>query len=141
MASGRIRARPTQIDLTGPFFEYDPVKTLSENVQTMMEAFAREGEAEAKLLAAPHRKSGAFYDGIKGRVRSVAGKHWLRTAVVSETHVYDWKARGARGFQGRAEAQYRGGKLEAKYHMFRTTATRLRRSRAVNQAELTKGMN
>ena len=126
-------ARPTTIDLSGPFFEKDPVKTLSENVQTMLEAVAKEGESDVAAQAAGHQKSGAFYRGIEGRVRSVAGKHWLRTAVVSETHVYPWPGGGSK--------QYRGGKLEAKYHMFRTTATRLRRSRAVNQAELTKGMN
>jgi hypothetical protein len=126
-------ARATTIVLSGPFFEKDPAKTLSQNVQTMLEAVAQEGESDVKAQAAGHQRTGAFYNGIEGRVRSVSGKHWLRTAVVSETHVYPWPNGGAK--------QYRGGKLEAHYHMFRTTASRLRRSRAVNQAELTKGMN
>ena len=125
--------RPTTIDLSGPFFDKDPARTLSENVQDMLEAFAQEGEGDVEAQATAHQRTGAFLGGIEGRVRSVAGRHWLRTAVISETHVYPWPGGGSK--------QYRGGKLEAKYHMFRTTTTRLRRSRAVNTAELTRGMN
>jgi hypothetical protein len=126
-------ARATSIDLSGPFFQGDPAKKLSDNIQTMLEAIAKEGEADVKAQAASHRRSGAFYAGIEGRVRSLGGRHWLRTAVISQTHVYAWPSGGSK--------QYRGGKLEAKYHMFSTTASRLRRSRAVNRAELTKGLN
>ena len=125
--------RATTIDLSGPFFEQDPTRTLSKNIQTMLEAVEEEGAADVEAQAASHQRTGAFYAGIEGRVRSVAGKHWLRTAVISETHVYPWPGGGSK--------QYRGGKLEARYHMFRTTASRLRRARAVNTAELTKGMN
>lgn len=123
----------TTISLSGPFFERDPAKTLSENIQTMLEAVAEEGERDVKAQAASHIYTGAFQAGVEGRVRSIAGKHWLRTAVVSQTHVYRWPNGGPK--------QYRGGKLEARYGMFKRTATRLRSSAAVNRAELTKGMN
>lgn len=122
----------TTIDLSGPFFQGDPGKKLSDNIQTMLEAVAKEGERDVKAQASSHVYTGAFLGGIKGRVHSEGGRHWLRTAVVSQTHVYPWPNGGNR--------QYRGGKLEARYHMFRTTASRLRRSAAVNRAELTKGM-
>lgn len=122
----------TRISLSGPFFQKDPAKTLEQNIQAMLEAVAREGEQDVTAQAAGHQRTGAFYAGIEGRVRSIRGRHWLATAVVSQSHVYPWPGGGSR--------QYRGGKLEARYHMFRRTASRLRRSRAVNQAELTKGM-
>lgn len=122
----------TTIDVSGPFFQGDPAKKLAANIQTMLEAVAKEGEADVKAQAAGHMYTGAFFRGIQGRVHSLGGKHWRVTAVVSQTHVYPWPNGG--------QAQYRGGKLEARYHMFRTTASRLRRSSAVNRAELTKGM-
>lgn len=123
----------TTIDLSGPFFAYDPVKRYSENVITMLEAFAREGEEDLRAQASPYSDSGAFVGGIEGRVRSLAGKQWRATAVISQTHVYPWKGGGVK--------QYRGGKHEARHGFFRKTKSRLNRSRAVNKAELTKGMN
>ena len=123
----------TTIDLSGPFFQYDPRKRLGENIERMLAAVAEEGEQDVKAQAASHQVTGTFYGGIRGRVASLAGKHWRRTAVVSQTAVYPWPGGGAK--------QYRGGKLEARYHWFRKTKTRLNRSRAVNTAELTKGMN
>lgn len=129
----------TTIDLTGPFFEKDPAKTVRQNVRVMMEAMAREAESDVK--AQIPSKSGETARGIRGRVQSLAGKPWAVTMVVSQQRAFPWKHMGTRGFVGRGEAVYRGGKLEAKLHMFRRTAGRLRRSRAVNTAELTKGLN
>ena len=127
-----VRAVST-IDLSGPFFQYDPRKRLSENIQTMLEAVAEEGEQDVRAqVAAAGYAGGNFYEGVTGRVRSIGGKHWLRTAVVSQTHVYPWPNGG--------QKQYRGGKLEARRGVFRKTKSRLNRSRAVNAAELTKGM-
>lgn len=120
------------VELFGPFFQGDPGKKLTVNVQDMLEAVAKEGEAEVKAASQGHVYTGAFLAGIEGRVHSLGGKHWLRTAVVSQTHVYRWPNGGAK--------QYRGGKLEARVHMFRSTANRLRRSAAVARANLTKGM-
>lgn len=123
----------TTIDLSGPFFQSDPRKRLGQNIEAMLEAIAAEGEADVKAQAAAHRDTGRFYEGIKGRVVSLSGKHWRRTAVVSQTNVYPWPNGG--------QKQYRGGKLEARHGFFRKTKNRLNRSRAVNRAELTKGMN
>lgn len=123
----------TTIDLSGPFFTYDPTKRLARNIEAMMAAVAEEGETDVAAQAAAHQKTGRFYEGVVGRVSSLAGKPWHKTAVISQTAVYPWPNGGPK--------QYRGGKLEAKYGFFRKTKSRLNRSRAVNRAELTKGMN
>lgn len=122
----------TTIDLSGPFFESDPRKRLGENIRTMLDALAAEGEADVKAQAASHQRTGSFVKGVQGRTRARSGKRWYLTAVVSQTHVYAWPNGGPK--------QYRGGELEARYGFFRKTKARLNRSRAVNAAELTKGM-
>lgn len=123
----------TTIDLSGPFFKHDPVKRFSQNVIAMLEAYAAEGERDVKAQAQPHSLSGDFADGVVGRVKALGGKQWRATAVISQTHVYPWKNGGPK--------QYRGGKHEARHGFFRKTRSRLNRSRAVNRAELTKGLN
>lgn len=132
----------TSVELSGPFFEYDPAKRLGENIETMMAAIAREGEEDVQSrVASAGYAGGPFYRGIRGRVRSMTGRRWYRTAVVSQTYVYPWGVHGSRGFSGRGEAEYRGGKLEARHKFFRKTTTRLRKARAVNYAELARGLN
>ena len=124
----------TSIDLSGPFFRYDPVKTFSANQIDMLEAFAAEGQEDVQTqVAAAGYGGGNFYEGVVGRVKALSGKQWRATAVISQTHVYPWAGGG--------QKQYRGGKLEARHGFFRKTKSRLGRSRAVNRAELTKGMN
>lgn len=127
----------TKISKTGPLFEHDPEKTFAENARTMLEAVAEEGQADARARSQAHRKTGAFEGGIHGRVESLHGKDWYRNAVISQQHVYPWG--NHRG--GRSQAQYRGGRLEARYHIFSATARALRAARAVNAAELTKGIS
>lgn len=118
------------VDLSGPFFQRDPGKTLYANIGRMLEGLAEEGE---RLVQSRYPVfSGDGKAGVRGRVRSLTGKKWAVTAVISQTHVYPWPSGGAK--------QYRGGKTEARHHMFRDTARALRRSRAVLSANLTKGL-
>lgn len=124
-------ARPTSISLTGPFFKQQPSKTFRQNVRLMLEAMAEEGQEDVKVQYPV--LTGAGQAGVVGRVHSLSGRPWALTMVISEQHVYPWPHGG--------QKQYRGGRTEAKHHMFRTTAGRLRRSRAVNKAELAKGLN
>jgi len=124
-------AKPTTIVLTGPFFKAQPSKTFRQNVRLMLEAMAKEGEEDVKVQYPV--LTGAGQAGVVGRVRSLSGRPWALTMVISEQHVYPWPHGGMK--------QYRGGKTEAKRHMYRTTASRLRKSRAVNNAELAKGLN
>jgi len=123
-------ARPTTIDLSGPFFTRDPRRTFRSNARAMLEAMAREGEQDVKVQFPVY--TGAGQAGVRGRVAALSGRPWAVTMVVSQQHVYPWPGGGPK--------QYRGGRLEARKHMFRTTAGRLRRAKAINMAELVKGL-
>ncbi len=126
----------TTIDMTGPFFTRDPRKTFRANIRVLMKAIAEEGEADVKAQIGPHNRTGKTQAGVVGRVTALTGKTWAVTAVVSQTRVFPWKVHR----NSRAQAIYRGGRLEAKVHMFRRTTGRLRRARAINRVELTRGM-
>jgi len=125
-----VARQSLQIDLSGPLFKADPKKTLRENMRRMLQGLAEEGE-EAVRQGWPVL-TGAGREGTKGRVASLSGKPWQLTAVISAQHVYDWPNGGAK--------QYRGGKAEARRHMFSRAAGALRRARAVLAADLTKGL-
>lgn len=127
-----------KVQLTGPLFAPDAGVRLGLNIRKMMEAVAAEGDAVAS--ARSPRKTGALVGGIVGRARSESGRPWMLTAVVSGTHAYSWRDKGARGFTGRAQAEYHGGKAEARYRMFRATTQQLQRARAVLAANLTAGL-
>lgn len=118
------------IDLSGPFFQKDPTLTLRGNIRKMMAGVAQEGEAAVQATYPVF--TGQGQRGVEGRTNSLSGKAWMATAVISQTHVYPWKNGGAK--------QYRGGKSEARHHMFRSAYRQLNRSRAVLRANLTEGI-
>lgn len=123
----------TTVVRTGPFFEHDPAKTFRQNAEVMMEGIAAAGEREAKSLATPYRRTGAFLEGIRGRTHRLDGSPFKDpSAVVSQTHVYPWP--------GGAPKQYRGGRLESSWHIFRLTRSRVGVVSKLNQAELLKGL-
>lgn len=128
-----------RVSFSGPLFAPDADKTLRENIRRMMQAMADEGAATVQ--ARSPRYTGAFIAGVKGRTQAVKGNKWALTAVVSQTHVYPWKNKGARGFSGRSQAEYRGGKVEARYRMFRAVTNMLRSGAKALKADLTKGLN
>lgn len=125
-----LRAKES-VELAGPFFEKDPAKTIRANIRDMLEQLARRMEQDVRDHS-PTGPTGNFREGITGRVASLSGRPWFMSAVVSQQHVYPWPGGG--------RAEYRGGKLERKYHMFRRTASRVRSMREVLNAELTKGL-
>lgn len=133
-----LRAKES-IELAGPFFEKDPAKTIRANIRDLLEQLARRMEQDVRDHS-PTGPTGNFREGITGRVASLSGRPWFLSAVVSQQHVYPWGERGTQGGPANARAQYRGGKLEAKYHMFRRTASRARGMREVLSAELVKGL-
>lgn len=125
------------VDLSGPFFTKDPAKTFRENVRRMLEGLAEEGANTVRAAwpkgstpADPHPGAGAA--GTIGRIKSLSGKPWAMTAVVSATFVYPWPHGG--------QKQYRGGKAEARVGMFRRTANAMRSSRTVLAANLVEGL-
>lgn len=127
-----------EVDLTGPFFTADVAKTLRENMRQALEGLAEEGERLVKSQFPVYTGRGRA--GVVGRVKSLDGRPWFLTAVVSQQYVYPWGKHGLRGFAGRSQAEYRGGKLEAQRKMFRRTATAMRRSVKILRANLTKGL-
>jgi hypothetical protein len=142
MARGATRITTT-IDLSGPFFAKDVKKTFLENVHTMLEAIAEEGESDVRAQLVAGQSSRAEIRRLKGervsshavgRVKSLAGKNWRYTAVIS---VNNSGFTREEGISLMAAASY----LEGKTRAFRKTSTRLRRAKAINQAELTKGLS
>ena len=124
-----VRPKVT-IDLSGPFFERDPGRTVRGNIREMLEGLAEEGERIVTSLWPV--LTGAGRAGTRGRAESLAGKPWFLHAVVSATHIYPWPGGGPK--------QYRGGRVEAKVGMFRRTATAIRSSRAM-LSDLTLGLD
>lgn len=120
------------IELEGPFFTHDPGLTLRGNIRKMMAGIAAEGEAAVKAVY-PVGPTGRGRAGVVGRVASLTGKPWMASAVISETHVYPWP-------HG-SQKQYRGGKTERKYHMWRNTYRALQSSRTVLRADLGVGVS
>lgn len=131
----------TTIDLSGPFFTKDVTKTLNENIVLMLEAVAEEGELDVRdqLVATQEgrlpisRLGDRVSDHVRGRVVSLASKHWQRTAVISVNNS------GFGPYEGRS-LMAAASKVEGATHAFRRTTSRLKRARAVNRAELMKGL-
>lgn len=132
----------TSIDKTGPFFTHDPAKTFRQNARVMLEAVAAEGQEDVRVQLRAGESTRApinllrdrVADHAIGRVRSLSGKRWALTAVISVNNS---------GFSRREgiSLMAAAASVERRFHPFRRTASRLRSARAVNQAELAKGMN
>jgi hypothetical protein len=117
------------VKFEGPFFESDPAKVFADNVQDFMQRVADAGEADvrARLSAYPRKTHGRRTEGrdpvqsyIEGRVRSLGGKRWRKTAVVSPVP----RSLGRAGVISlRAATAY----IERNRHPFRSTRTAIRR--------------
>ena len=125
-----------KVQLSGPFFWPNADDTLRKNIRGMMAAVADEG-ARAVKQRAP-RYTGALAEGVEPRTSGRT--RWAVTAAVVASHISPWGVHGSRGFSGRAQAQYRGGKAEARYRMFKGVTYQLRAARAVMAANITKGL-
>lgn len=133
----------SNISKTGPFFTKDPAKTFRQNIRVMMDALAAEGEADVRgqLQAGEGSRyplGGGIRPGrvsahVKGRTHALTGKRWAVSAVVSVN---------ASGLNARQaiKLQAAGSVVEAETHAFRRTRGRIARARAVNRAELLKGI-
>lgn len=132
----------TEIDLTGPFFTRDPKKTFRRNVREMMASVAELAEADVKAQLAQGEGSRKPMRGITpsrvsghviGRTRSLRGKPWAVTAVVSVNNSGFTKRQGTTLMAAASE-------LEGRLKVFRRTTSRLRRASKVTVAELLKGL-
>jgi hypothetical protein len=120
------------VDLSGPFFQKDPAKTILQNEARMMVGLAAEGE---KMVHAGWTNSIRGNRGVVGRAMSMRGNPWKFHATVTPEFVYPWP-KGA-------PKQYRGGRNKMRTRAFRDATYRMRA--AVMQvafawADLTKGL-
>ena len=132
----------TTIDLSGPFFRKDPRKTFRQNAREMLARVAEEAEADVKAQLQQGESARAPMRGIHpvrvsghviGRVKSLKGKAWALTAVVSVNNSGFTKRQGTTLMASAAV-------LERRTHAFRRTTSRLRRSKKANMTELLKGL-
>jgi hypothetical protein len=139
---------PQRISMTvlpkGAWFERDPEKTFDANVEEMLAAIAEEGETELKAVlrsGAGSREplswsrkagTGARVSGfVHGRV--AGNVPWHRWAAISPFDKANDDRRAIATYAAAAE-------IQRTTHAFSTVASRLRRSRAAQLAELTRGL-
>ena len=138
----------TQIEYTGPFFARDPKLTFRQNIRRVMDAIAEwgEGEVRAQMAGIGTGRTARSY---RGRTRSLAGKRWAVTAVVSpstqglgRSEAISLMAAAHEIEYGHAPARLRGqplGRGKGR-HIVSRVARALRRFRDRLQAELLKGI-
>lgn len=134
--SPRASVVGVEVELVGPFFKIDPRKTFRANAKVLLTAIAEEGEKEVKARSPFYTgdkgdPSAHIRDDITGRTKSLRGKPWALTAVVSSLfhmrHTYNGKHYGY------------GLKLERKYRFFRRGVSVIRKQRR-EAMQLLKGM-
>lgn len=128
--------------LSGPFFTKDPRLTFRQNLRTMLEALASEGERSVKQILAGGESGRApiarlpghrVSEYVIGRVRALSGKRWAVTAVVSVNNSRFTPTEGI-------SLMAAGSRVESQTHAFRRVASAMRSSRAVLAANLTEGL-
>lgn len=133
----------SKIDLSGPFFAKDPSITFRKNIRVMTAAMAVEGEADVRQQYASGQSSRApisrgvvptrVSGHVVGRVTSEGGTPFAVTAIISvNPH--------GLGTQQSVALMAAYSRVEKLTKGSRRTTTKLRQSRAVNQAELTRGL-
>lgn len=128
--------RAFRVDFKGPFFQRDPIKMVKANITAMMDALGQEGERDVRsqIAALPMAHStGHTAAHVRGRVRSLTGKPWKATAVVSVQVAGMTRAKAIR-------TKAAASSIEGRWHPFRKTTAAMKRSRAVIAADLTKGL-
>lgn len=131
----------TSVTFSGGFFRRDPGATLTANIQRIMAAVAAEAAAnvQQRLRAGQSGREPISLLGnrvaehVVGRVKSLSGKPWLATAVISVNNSGYGRAEGISLMAAASE-------VESRTRAFRSTYLELRRSRAVLAANLTEGI-
>lgn len=157
----------TTLSMTGPFFQHDPKKTFRQNIRVAMKAVAEEAakdiiaqmEADAGGRKPISGRGGIRVNRATGRARvrgqggadpSVAGHRVSEFVEAYTTGVrsgHPWQVTSRvhirnKGLtiQGGISLHAAASRLEGRLHMFRKTTNRMRRAKAINQAELLKGL-
>ena len=125
-----------EVELSGPFFTRDPRKTFRGNARVLLTAIAEEGEKATKARAPYYTGAGGdpdahIRDYIQGRMKSLTGKPWVLTSVVSSLfHRYNT-------YNGRHYGY--GQRLERKTRFFRRGIATIRKQRR-EATQLLKGL-
>ena len=101
------------IELTGPFFVGDPVKTYRQNIRALQDRIAAVGQTEVRARLLPGSSADAIRSRIIGRTSSREGRRWATYAVVSlDLSGLDRPAaqKAMAQFSGRHKAITRGGR-------------------------------
>lgn len=129
------------ITLDGPFFTKDPAKTFRQNVRVLMDAIAAEGEEDVRAQLRQGQGSRApifalndrVSDHAIGRTRSLTGRRWAVSAVISVNNSGFTKKEGT-------SLMAAASSVEQRTRAFKRTTSRLRRAKAINSAELLRGL-
>jgi hypothetical protein len=131
------------IKYSGPFFARDVKKTFRANARDLVTAIAEDGERMVKdnLTPGNGRVTGRYADAVEGRAKSLSGKKWALTAVVTSTrHLEMPNFRGygtflETGLRGKVMSSFRG------LWVYKRVANALRRGSKAARADLVKGLN
>jgi hypothetical protein len=131
------------VEYSGPLFKNDVRKTFRQNARDLVSAIAEDGEGlvKAELTVGNGRLTGRYADAVQGRIRSLSGKKWALTAVVTSTrHLEMPNFRGygtflETGRRGKVQSTFRG------LWVYKRVASLLRRRSKAARADLTKGLN
>ena len=129
----------SSIALDGPFFRNDPGKTFRQNARAMMEAVAKEGAKDVTGRMGNGRSRAPVSIGggtVADRVVPLVAFNGQLGDVTAVVLV------ATKGLSRREAIAVRaaGSEVETQTHAFRQMTTRMRRARAINQAELLKGI-
>lgn len=120
------------VDFSGPWFEHDPAALFGENVERLMKEMAEFGERDVKARIGSIG-TGRTRDSYRGRVVSLSGKKWHRTAVVSPSTA---GLSRKQAISLMAAASY----IEGRYHPVRRAMADVRRFKRDLETKALKGL-
>lgn len=130
----------TYVELSGPFFQRDPGKTLYRNIGDMLEKLAAEMQAGVQSDIASHAAEMPAYTGwthdhaIGYTTSRVTGKRWALWAAVGEVTAGMDKKTAIRTKAAAAT-------IEKRFHPYRRVKSAVYHARAILSADLAKGMD
>lgn len=126
----------SSISLKGAFFQHDPARTFVENLHEMARAMADEGAVD---VAARMRGSRAPISLVGGEVADLVTPMVKGGGLAPTTVVVLVRSRGLSAKESIA-VRAAGSEVERMTGAFRKTTARMRAARAINRAELLKGI-
>lgn len=138
-----------RIEYSGPFFEKDVRKTFRANARALVSAIADDGASMVRTNLPKSADAPHYVDYVEGRAKSLRGKKWALTAVVSGTlHLHSKNFKGYGAVLETNEPVTRRAKSGTTYTIsgfgkwvYRRVGNALKRGSKAARADLTKGLN